>query len=117
MWLKQRIERWFLHYLKLSDPLKVFTSSKEGVCYVDGKRITAQELSVLQAEVKLLKATELQKLFTGTLRKHAYLLMFENSTNFEDMRSGKMLLHAIKTQENILEAIEKAVVIKPREKV
>ena len=116
-WLKRRLERWFLRKLALIDPIHVFTASKEGVCYIDGQRIGADDLRVLQSEVKFWRKSQLCQLFSGTLRKHAYLLMFENSESFEDMRSGKMTLHVVKTQENILAAIEKAVVIRPKNKV
>lgn len=95
------------------DPKDALTATEDGRIYLDGQRIVMDELRQLQAEVKAIRGMRMWTIFTGTLRQHANKMMFENSNDYESMRSGKMVLYALDVQENMLKVIEKAQINRP----
>ena len=90
---------------KSEDVLRV---NKTGTLFLGGKKLTAPEVENLKAEIRYFKTLRLYSIFMETVREQARLTMFEKAQNFDDMRSGKGMLHAIGVLENILNAVEKA---------
>ena len=88
---------------KASDVLQ---SGKDGL-YLGGVKLSDQEVQNLDAEVKYFKSLRLFSIFTETVREQARLTMFEQAKDFDDMKSGKAMLHAIGVLESILNAVEK----------
>ena len=86
----------------------VIVVSKTGQVYLGGKLLTDTEITNLNAEVKYFKTLRLYDIFRNTVRGQAYLTMFEKSKTFEDMISGKAMLHAIGTLDSILNTVDKA---------
>lgn len=84
----------------------VLRSGKDGL-YLGDTKLTDQEVQNLDAEVKYFKTLRLYSIFTETVREQARLTMFEQAKSFDDMKSGKAMLHAIGVLESILNAVEK----------
>ena len=96
------------------NPSDVLRSGKDGVLYLGGIKLSEQEVKNLDAEVQYFKSLRLYKIFTETVREQARLTMFENAKTFDDMKSGKAMLHAIGVLESILNAVEKAFALKTK---
>ena len=86
----------------------VLTVAKTGGLFLGGRRLEIAEIVNLQQEVKYFKELRLHSIFLETVRDQARLVMFEKAKDFDDMRSGKAMLHALGVLENILNAVEKA---------
>ena len=112
----ERLKNWLLLSLFCAvDTRKVFSTvvhpqTRAESHFLGSERISVVQMRSLKAEVKFLKETVLWKILQETLADHARKTMFERSTSFDDMKSGKLLLLAVEMQRKIVEAIDKSVV-------
>lgn len=74
--------------------------------YFKGKELSPLDLKNLREEVKFIKESAIWKIMTNSLKEEARRTMNEKAMNFEDMRSGKLLLYAISLQEKIIEKLK-----------
>jgi len=88
-------------------PEDVVTTNKLGSIFIAGEPLQEGEASALETEAKMFKEMRLYKLLFGTLIDQAYKTMFEKSTNFDDMRNGKMMLYNIGVQKNIVDKLSR----------
>jgi hypothetical protein len=87
---------------------EVITSDK-GKIKLGGKPITASELKQLQAEVKALMGFRVWGLMTNTVRRLAEDKIIKQSTNFDEVVAGKLMLINLDTIESIATVIKHSV--------
>ena len=85
---------------------EIFTSNGKQV-FLGGEQISKQELADLKGEVSALKEFRLWNIFHQTLRDHAIKRAIVNSQTFEEVLAGKMMLHNLGIQRNIVDQIDK----------
>lgn len=107
--MKQRIITWLLRHLTASvNPDMVLTyNQKMNLIFVNGEQISHSEALSLKAEAKMIQSTRMWSIMHETLKDHAYKTMVTNSKNFEDMRSGKLMLYNLGVQTNLLDVAQK----------
>lgn len=102
--LKIKIENWLLrkvcNAVVIDDIIKY--DIKSGRFYFRGKIIPTNELKNLKEEAKFIKETDLYKLIINTLNEEARMTMNERSENYDDMRSGKLLLYSTQLIQKII---------------
>lgn len=107
MLLIEKIKNWLAAQLFCAiDPKQVLKQSKTGVLTIDGEIVGNEEMRSLQNEVKFLTHTRVWKILTETLKEQAEKIMFEKSTSFDDMKTGKMMLYNLNVQQQIIKIIE-----------
>lgn len=107
----ERLKNWLIIKLFCAvDIREVLTITKEGRLYLGKDLMTEVQQRNLKAEVKFFKETQLAKILFATLAEHARLTMFERSTTYDDMKSGKLMLLAIDQQKQIIDTIDRSVV-------
>jgi hypothetical protein len=84
----------------------LFIDEKTGRIAIGGEYLTENELVILKNEANELKKTRLWGVFTNTLVSMAHRTMFESSTSYEDMKSGKMLLVAVDLLKRLVARLE-----------
>lgn len=103
----ERLKNWLLKGLFCTvDIDQVITQNKLGLLFINNEQISIGEVQSLKEEIKFIKSTRLWRILTESLRDQAHKIMFEKSTTFDDMKSGKMMLYNLRVQENILKIIE-----------
>lgn len=107
--MRERLINWLLsHLLRVPNPHDVlWVNPKTRKVYLGGEQISEQEQRNLKAEAILIKKTRLWQILNETLTEHARKTMFEKSTNYEDMKSGKLLLFARSMESSIVDTLEK----------
>lgn len=83
------------------------TKNNKKVLTLGGEQIPENLLSELKEEAITFKKMKLHSLFQETLKGQAYGIMFEKSKDFDDMKTGKMMLYNLGVQENIIELLHK----------
>ncbi len=106
------MKKWFFnqvlrHVYQLAIPEDVVSITKDGKVHLGDDVVTEAELKNLVAEASFIKRTRLWSLMTETLRLDAQQRMFNNSTSYQDMLNGKMMMYNISVQEKILKLFEK----------
>lgn len=86
--------------VKLSDVLDYPYVTK-----IAGVDLTQDERTNLKIEANQLKQTRLWSILTNTLKQLAQKTMFENSKNWDDMVTGKMMLYNLEVIEKTVESI------------
>jgi len=107
--MRERLISWLLsHLLRAPNPHDVlWVNPKTRKVHMGGEQGSEQEACNLKAEAILIKKTRLWQILNETLTEHARKTMFEKSTSFEDMRSGKLLLFARSMESSIVDTLEK----------
>lgn len=110
-WLKRKLLSYLTRELLCAvDPESILTevTTDKGRYYlIGGKQIPSQKLARLKMEANLILETELWKILEHTLRHQAEKVMFTKSTTFEDMITGKSMLHNLDVQDKILNTLVK----------
>ncbi len=93
-------------YLQLNknDLIRV---SPNGVIFLAGQQATAQEIKVLQEEIKFLEKTRFWQIITNNIAERAKLIMFEKAQSFDDMKTGKAMLYNLELIDDVKKAIKK----------
>ena len=86
------------------DSKKVMTNAN-GKLFLAGKELTPMEQKILKEEATYISKTELWGIFQNTIADTARKVMFENSKDFDDMRTGKAMLRNLDVQRKIIEII------------
>ncbi len=89
------------------NPNDVLRVSKSGALFLGKNKLADQEIVNLQQEVKYFRTLRLHGIFLETVREQARTIMFEKAKDFDDMRSGKAMLHCLGVLENIINTVEK----------
>lgn len=89
------------------NPFDVMTLGQDGSVFLATKKLTKEEKINLVIEAKRMKEGRLWQIFQETLKDQAHKVMFEKSTTFEDMRSGKAMLYNLGVQRQIVETLVK----------
>lgn len=79
------------------------TRNRARLIFVDGKRLTDNEVRAHQEEAELIQGTQLWQLIESTLMKSAQDKIVTNSANWEDVYFGKAMLYNISVIKNILQ--------------
>jgi len=104
----KRLKNWLTNYLfNAVDPKDIFYDDGAGGLYLDGNKLSDDDILALGRQVRDFKETDLHKTLFGTVENRAKKTMFERSTNYNDMLSGKMLLLALDLQNKVMESISK----------
>lgn len=106
-----KIKNWLCRQLFPSvDPNQVITWEKNQYgmkeIQLNGKPITTAEVKSLQEEIKFLKKTRIWNIIHETIGEQARQVMFERSTTYQDMLTGKMMLYNLKLQKDIMKILE-----------
>lgn len=100
---KQWLWKWVFSYLTKPVMLEqVITVNDAGQVKVDGRILEPNELLALQQEIKAFQNFRLKTILFNTPKSLAYMQMFENSKNWDDMLAGKLTLYTISLQENAM---------------
>jgi hypothetical protein len=102
--LVKKIEEY--EKLPIFRPEKVFYD-RDGSYYVGDFKLTPQQLAILKQEAGYIKRTEIWTMFENTIGEMARQTMFERSTNFDDMKTGKAMLLNLSVLQKIVEKISK----------
>lgn len=115
--MKNKLRRWLINYLTKHllhavDESMVITESTpdaNGISYylLNGDRIPVAELKRLKQESVYLKETQIWKIFQETLKSHAHKMIFINSTNYDDVLAGKLMLYNLNVQKKIVDKFSK----------
>ncbi len=107
--MKQKLINFLLkHTINAVTIEEVISSDKTGI-YIDGKKITRDELLQLQAEVKAVENTRLWYLMTQTLKKDAYERGLNTSTSMDQVNTAKAMLYNLSIQESIMNVIRSCI--------
>ena len=107
MKLKQRIKNWLLKGLLCAViPEQVAYINKQGKLVLNGQELTPDEAKSLLEEVGFIEKTRFWDICQNTLVDQARQVMFDKSTSFEDMMSGKLMLRSLDVIKKILESIK-----------
>jgi len=105
--MRRWIENWLLRrYFKLT-PNQIFTTDKLGNGKINGIILSKQELSRLDQEIKYLETTRVWELLLGTTEEAAQRVIMLHSSNFDNIRSAKMMLYALDVQKKVISNIKK----------
>lgn len=107
--IKNKIENWLLRHLtKTVVPEDILLVDKgTSVVYLGGIKMSDTETKNLREEAMFISKTRLWSILTSTLRAEAQEVMFNKSKDFEDMRSGKLMLYCIDVQDKIINKLIK----------
>lgn len=83
----------------------VVTNDKQGNIFVGGVKQEESQLMNLRSEAEFFLASDLYRILSETKKDLAYKTMFEKSENFEDLRTGKLVLYNISIDRNIIERL------------
>ncbi len=86
----------------------VLTANKVGNLFLEGKLVTEKRKHSLQAQVRMMRNTEIWEIMTASLKHTAQKLAFNDSKDLQDLLNAKMILYTIDVQENIIKKIEQA---------
>ncbi len=89
--------------MPFDERLIITYDKKTGLIFVGGKRLEEPTIMNLKAESEFFKNSQLWKIINESLKSQAQKTMFENSTTFEDMMTGKMMLYDLSFQNKILD--------------
>lgn len=96
----------FRHLFPLFKVEKVLTASKAGQLYLNGELVTMKRRQSLEAQVRMMRNTEIWEILTSSVKQQAQKLAFNDSKDLQDLLNAKMMLYTISVQENILKKIE-----------
>jgi hypothetical protein len=100
-WLKIRLIYWLTkHLLPVFDDKDIISFVK-GSVFVDGGKLTDQEIRNLQAETKFFEDSMLWKLMNTYPTKLAKKKIFNDSKDITDLIFGKTVLYTLEIQKNI----------------
>lgn len=91
----------------LVDPSTVIHASESGNVFINREPITKDEIKVLKEEIKYLTRCRIWSIFQETLRQKAIEKAVMQSTNFEHVLAGKMMVHSLGIIKSIVETIQK----------
>lgn len=83
----------------------VLTVSKRGKIFLKGMPVSDSEAAQLKTEAIMFQKSRLWQVMQETIKEQASRVMFENSQNFDDMKTGKLMLRNLDVQRKIVEAI------------
>lgn len=108
--LKHLILGWALRdFVGSVDLGKVVScDDRTGVVKLGGEQISKEELRRLKAEAAAMREFALWKVMTETLKQKAIEKAVVNSTDFEQVLAGKLMLHAVGIFESVIKAVERA---------
>lgn len=82
-------QEWFVQ------PEDVFIVNPQGNMFLGGNEMTKTEISNLQGEIKFIERSQLWKIMQETLRQKAIEKSVLNSTEWEQVLAGKMMIHSL----------------------
>ena len=85
---------------------KVF-SEKGGVVYIGGEAVTPSIRSLLRDQAKSFQTTQLWEIMNASTTDEAYKLALIQSTDFDQVKSAKMLHHWGHFMRNIIHVLAK----------
>lgn len=103
-WIKNKLTK---HLFCLPDYRQVIHQDPKTLkVYIGGVEFTENEVKGLKEEVAFFKNTRLFSTFINTVAETARQTAFERSTNFEDMKTAKLMLLNLETLKQIMSVIE-----------
>lgn len=94
-------DQWFV---SVTDFLEV---DRNGKLYLGGEEMTEPEIKAIKEEIKYLDKTRVWHIFQETLRQKAIDKAMLNSTEWEHVLAGKMMIHSLGIFKSIVEAIKR----------
>lgn len=114
---RSEIENWLLSNV-LNVPVEKDIISFHGDrIALGGRIISAAEVTQIRSEIRVLRQMKIWGIIYSSLIEHTKKMMFENSTSYEHMRSGKNILYALDVQNKILSGVEKETLDEKMKKV
>ena len=99
-------KREYLFELKSIDPDKIFSYTEAGKIFLGGNEITEDHVKVLKEEIAWWKNSQLSDIFTNSVGKQAQDNIFKFSQNFDEVKTGKLMLHNLGILEKIVDKID-----------
>jgi hypothetical protein len=99
----ERLKTWLAAKLFNAPNPDYILKIENGRMYLHNLEITKELAGVLREEAKAMSGMGLWQIMQHTLAEDARERMFKNSTNFDDMRNGKMMLYNLDIQQKILD--------------
>jgi len=91
----------------LVNPLHVFQVSPSGIPYLGLEPISKQSAKTLHTDAKLIKDMLLYEVLQTTLRQKAIDQALKNSTEWEHVLPGKIMLYNLDIIQSVVDACEK----------
>ena len=91
----------YLFKLRSVDPDNVIMFDRVGGLYVSGEKVSESESKLLKEEAIYLKNTKIWNLIINTIADQARDVIFKKSKDFEDVKSGKLMLYNLDLIEKI----------------
>ncbi len=88
------------------DSRDILLVTKEGMILLGGEKLTQVDLQNLQAEIKSLKQFRIWTILQETLRHKAVEKAITQSENWEQVLSGKMMLHSLGVMKSVVHVLE-----------
>lgn len=105
--IEQRVVDKYSQVNYLVNPSHVFQVSKTGIPYLGLEPITKDKLKELQIQAKSLLDTELWSILTTMIRSKAVDKAIKESTEWNHVLPGKMMVHNISLMESLLDYLSK----------
>lgn len=96
-----------LYKLPVLDPTKIIIRNGSGNLIVDGRVLTKEEVENLKSEVNILERLEIWKQLQATIVSQGQKIIFDNSTKWEDVLTGKLMLYNLNVMNDIIQLIKK----------
>ena len=108
MKLRYTLLNWILNKtLGIINEADILQVHKNGKITLGKDQITEKEIKNLQAEIITFKKFRLYGIIFNTVKQKALEKALYESTDFEQVLSGKLILHTVGLQNSIIELIEK----------
>ena len=113
MSLRSWILQWALKNVVGSiDPWSVLTyDERSGIVKLNGEQLAKEEVRQLKTEAIAIQKFRLWTIMQETLKQKAIEKAVVQSTNFEQVLAGKLMLHNLSLQKSIVSVIEKIKVL------
>lgn len=76
------------------------------VIKIGGKPATTAQINQLKGEASQFRKTLLYQVLLETVKWEGQEIIFNKAQNFQDVLNGKMMLHVVGVQENIMNLLE-----------
>lgn|SRR5574343_277998 len=106
----KHLKRWLIGKLicaVVPDDVISAPKGNHSLIYLNGQQASETEIRTLKAEVSALKNFRLWSIFQETVRQMAINKGMNESLNYEQVLSAKMMLYVLDVQKSIIETIDR----------
>lgn len=104
--MKNRLINWLLRKTLNAVVLEDIITTDKGILKIGGRIPEKTELQALQAEAKAMEGFQLWKIMNETLRAEAIDKGWNKSLNYDDLKTGKMMIYSLDVMESIIKVMK-----------